>query len=196
MHASRSLGKSVLAACLFLTCATASATEGADALVDAAIKTRVEAHAQVAGTALDSAKAQFMCTTGKGGALSVAVILPEPETIKGFPLGDFEGPDGIGEKRALAAWSLGGEKSTTAKGTISGWYGVDGDGFLLATTSSSGSASDFKHLLRRYLDARTQPLRLVVDAPKKGPALEVEIMLGDRREAVEAILAPCLKLRN
>jgi hypothetical protein len=193
MYESSLLRESILASLLFLGCANAFAVEGADALNDAAIKTRVVAHAQVAGTALESAKVEFMCTTGKGGALSVAVILPEPETIKGFPLGDFEGPDGIGEKRALAAWSLGGEKGTAAKGTISGWYGVDGDGFLLATTSNSASASDFKRLLRRYLDAGAQPLRLLVDSPKKGPALEVEIALGDRRAAVEAILAPCLK---
>jgi hypothetical protein len=179
MHESPLLRESILACLLLLACATASAVEGADGLVDAAIKTRVAAHAQVAGTALESAKAEFMCTTGKGGALTVAVILPEPEAIKGFPLGDFEGPGGIGEKRALAAWSLGGEKETTAKGRI----------------SDSASAKDFKRLLRRYLDAGTQPLRLAVDSPKQGPALDVEILLGDRREAVAAILAPCLKAR-
>lgn len=195
MHASSLLRQAILASLLLLACAPASAVEGADGLNDAAIKTRVAAHALVAATELGSAQAQFMCTTGKGGALSLAVILPEPEAVKGFPLGDFEGPDGIGEKRALATWSLGGDKSTLAKGTLSGWYGVDGDGFLLAATSHSANASDFKRLLRSYLDAGTQPLRLVVDSPKKGPALEVEIVLGDRRQAVEAILAPCLKAR-
>ncbi|MEO7756859.1 MAG: hypothetical protein ABIS07_09785 [Dokdonella sp.] len=175
---------------------SAAAVKGAEGLNDAAIKTRVGARAQVAGTVLKSAEAEFMCTTGKDGALSVAVILPEPEAIKDFPLVDFEGPDGIGEKRALATWSLGGEKPTAAKGNISGWYGVDGDGFLLAATSDSANASSFKRLLRRYLDIGTQPLRLVVDSPKKGAALEVEIVLGDRREAVEGIVAPCLKVRK
>ncbi|MEO5558433.1 MAG: hypothetical protein ABIO49_01810 [Dokdonella sp.] len=193
MHASRLPGKSVLVSFLLLTCASASTVEGAEGLNDAAIKTRVVAHAEVAGIALESAKVEFMCTTGNDGALSVAVILPEPDAIKDFPLGDFEGPDGIGEKRAIATWSLAGEKSVTAKGTISGWYGVDGDGFLLAATSDSANASDFKRLLRRYLDAATQPLRLVVDSPKKGAALEVEVVLGDRRASVEAIIAPCLK---
>lgn len=192
MQTPRLSGKSVLASLLLLACASAVAAEGVQGLNQAAIKIRVGAHAQVAGTALESAKGEFLCTTGKDGALSVSVILPEPEAIKGFPLGDFEGPEGIGEKRALATWSLAGEKPTV-KGNISGWYGVDGDGFLLATTSDSANASNFKRLLQRYLDAGTQPLRLVVDSPKKGAALEVEIALGDRRESVEAIIAPCLK---
>lgn len=194
MHAFRLAGKSGLVSLLLLTCASVAAVDGAEGLNDAAIKTRVDARAQVAGTVLGGAKAEFMCTTGKGGALSVAVSLPEPEAIKGFPLGDFEGPGGIGEKRALATWSLGGEIPATTKGNISGWYGVDGDGFLLAATSDSANASAFRRLLRRYLDAATQPLRLVVESPKKGAALEVEIVLGDRRDSVEAIIAPCLKL--
>lgn len=192
----RSVNASLLASFLCLASTRAGAVEAAAGLVRPAIETRVAAHAQVAGTALESAKVEFMCTTGKDGALSVAVILPEPEAVKGFPLGDFEGPDGVGEKRALATWSLGGEKTSLLKGEISGWYGVDGDGFLLAATSDSANASNFKRLLRRYLDVGTQPLRLVVDSPKKGPALEVDVVLADQREAVEAIIAPCLKARK
>ncbi len=193
MRTLRFPGKSVLALLLLLGCASAVAAEGMQGLNQTSIKIRVGAHALVAGTVLESVKAEFLCTTGKDGALSVSVVLPEPEAIKGFPLGDFEGPEGVGEKRALATWSLGGEKTPPVKGKISGWYGVDGDGFLLATTSDSANASNFKRLLRRYLDAATQPLRLVVDSPKKGAALEVEIGLGDQRESVEAIIAPCLK---
>jgi hypothetical protein len=165
---------------------------GVDDAKDAAITTRIAAQAHVAKAALKSAQVQFTCTTGKGGALSVAVVLPEPDVVTTFPLEDFEGPDGIGETRPLATWSVAGSKPTTVMGRISGWRGVDGDGFLLASSRVSTRTSDLARLLQRWLDANNEPLRLVVDPPRQGAALEVEATSGDRHAVVAAVLAPCL----
>ena len=84
---------------------------------------RMPAQARIGDTQLPDAKIEFSCTTGKGGALQVAVTLPTPEAVAGFPLEAFEGPDGIGETKTLAKWSMLGPNAMEVAGPISGWRG-------------------------------------------------------------------------
>jgi hypothetical protein len=169
-----------------------AATPAAKVVAGKPWKMRIPAHAHVAQTGVANVQFEFACTTGKGGAIWIAAILPEPEALTAFALDPFEGPDGIGETKPLATWSIRGSRPTTAQVTISGWRGVDGDGFLLATTRDSVKESDLARLVKRWLDAGNESLRLVVDPPEQGDALEIEAEPGDRRAAIAKVLAPCL----
>jgi len=121
------------------------------------------------------------------------VILPEPESISTFPLEKFEGPEGIGETRDLAEWSVsGGAKPARARTSISGWRGVDGDGFLLSRARESAHSSDIARLVKRFLSSEQARLRLVVKPPAHGNALKVEAPIAGHRAAIEKALAPCL----
>jgi hypothetical protein len=153
---------------------------------------RITAQARVGDTELADAKMEFSCTTGKGGALQVAVVLPEPESVSGFPLIEFEGPDGIGGSRELATWSMLGPKAMTVTSTIHGWRGVDGDGFLLASSRMSNKESDLARLVKRYVGDGGQQLWLKVAPPEKGATLEVRALPGERRAMLAAKMAPCL----
>jgi hypothetical protein len=155
-------------------------------------KLRIAAQARVADSALADAQFEFTCTTGKGGALSVAVVLPAPESVPTFPLEKFEGPDGIGENRMLATWSILGPRAMTVTSSISGWRGVDGDGFLLASSRTSAKSSDLARLLKRYLADGGQPLWLVVAPPEAGAKLEAHALPSARRTQLAMTLAPCL----
>jgi hypothetical protein len=136
---------------------------------------------------------EFSCRTGEGGAFSLTLILPTPEEIAGFPLVDFEGPDGIGETHKLAEWSLSeGKRPVRIRSAISGWRGVDGDGFVLSSSRESGHPSDLARLARELIGAEPVRLRLVVKPIKASEALKVEATISDHRGEVEKILAPCL----
>jgi hypothetical protein len=154
---------------------------------------RIPAHAQVGKTVLADAKFEFMCTTGEGGMLAISLVLPHPDEAKAFPLDRFEGPDGIGETRDLAEWSVSGStKPARARTTISGWYGVDGDGWIFSRARESAHASDIARIAKRLLSSESARLRLVVKAPAHKEALKVEAPIAGHREEVAKALEPCL----
>jgi len=155
-------------------------------------KLRIPAQARVGDTAVAAAQFEFTCTTGKGGALSVAAVLPPPEAVAEFPLERFEGPDGIGEAGKLATWSVLGKRAMQASSAISGWRGVDGDGFLLASSRDSGRKTDLGRLLNRWLRESRQPLWLELRAPEGDAKLMVTALPDTRRAQLSAMLAPCL----
>jgi hypothetical protein len=152
---------------------------------------RIPAHATVGDTPVADAKFEFVCRTGEGGAFSISLILPE--SVPGFPLEQFEGPDGVGETRDLAEWSVSGApKPARARTSISGWYGVDGDGFLLSKARESAHASDLARLAKQLVASDQARLRLVVKPPRHGAALKVEAPIAGHREAVAKAIEPCL----
>jgi len=155
---------------------------------------RIPAHATIGKTTIADAKFEFGCTTGEGGMLQISLILPPAESIAGFPLDKFEGPDGIGETRDLAEWSVsGGAKPARARTSISGWRGVDGDGFLLAKARESSHSSDLARVAKRLVSSEQARLRLVVKPPSAhGAAIKVEAPIAGHREDVAKALAPCL----
>jgi hypothetical protein len=155
---------------------------------------RIPAHATIGKTTVSDAKFEFACSTGEGGMLSIRLILPPPESIAGFALDKFEGPDGIGETRDLAEWSVSGApKPARARTSISGWRGVDGDGFLLAKARESSHTSDIARVAKRLVSSEQARLRLVVKPPSAhGGTLKVEALIAGHREDVAKALAPCL----
>lgn len=154
---------------------------------------RIPAHARIGNTALADAKFEFACSTGEGGMLSIRLILPPPESVSGYPLELFEGPDGIGETRDLAEWSVSGTpKPARARTSISGWRGVDGDGFLLSKARDSAHSSDLARLAKRLVSSDQARLRLVVKPPAHGNALKVEATIAGHRDAIAKALAPCI----
>lgn len=156
-------------------------------------KMRIPAQSEVGKTPINGTQFEFACTAGKGGMISLSVILPTPEELRAFPLEEFEGPDGIGETHDLAEWSVtGGKKPARARTSISGWRGVDGDGFILSRARESATSSDIARLAKRLVSSDQTRLRLVVKPIKHGEALKVEAPIAGHREAIEKILAPCL----
>jgi hypothetical protein len=155
-------------------------------------KLRIPAHARVGDARLADVQFEFTCTTGKGGALSIAAVLPTPEAVPGFPLERFEGPEGIGEAGKLATWSVLGKRAMQANGAISGWRGVDGDGFLLASSRDSGRETDLGRLLKRWLLETGQPLWLEVRAPGGNAKLSVTALADARIAQLSLVLSPCL----
>ena len=154
---------------------------------------RIPAHARIGTKTLTDAKFEFACRDGKGGTLSINLVLPPNESKDGFPFDKFEGPDGIGEMHDLAEWSVSGAaKPARARTHISGWYGVDGDGFLFSTARESGHPSDLARLAKRLVSSDQARLRLVVKPPGHGNVLKVEAPIAGHREAIEKALAPCL----
>ena len=154
---------------------------------------RIPAHARIGSVTLPDAKFEFACSDGQGGALSISLIVSPPESVGGFPIDKFEGPDGIGETHDLAEWSVSGTaKPARARTHISGWYGVDGDGFLFSTARESGHSSDLARLAKRLVSSEQARLRLVVKPPGHGNALKVEAPIAGHREAIEKALARCL----
>ena len=156
-------------------------------------KMRIPAQTEIGKTPVNGTQFEFACTAGKGGMISLSVILPTPEELRAFPLEEFEGPDGIGETHDLAEWSVtGGKKPARARTSISGWRGVDGDGFILSRARESAASSDIARLAKRFVSSDQTRLRLVVKPVKHGEALKVEAPIAGHREAIEKILAPCL----
>ena len=154
---------------------------------------RIPAHATIGTTVLADATFEFMCTTGEGGALSINLIVPHPDSAKGFPLDRFEGPDGIGETRDLAEWSVSGStKPARVRTSISGWYGVDGDGWIFSRARESAHSSDIARIAKRLLSSENARLRLVVKAPGHHEALKVEAPIAGHREEIAKALEPCL----
>jgi len=154
---------------------------------------RIPAHAKIGNTVLADASFEFTCSTGEGGALAINLILPHPEQAKAFPLDRFEGPDGIGETRDLAEWSVSGSaKPARARTSISGWYGVDGDGWIFSRARESARSSELARIARRFVSSDSARLRLVVKAPAHHEALKVEAPIAGHREEIAKALEPCL----
>jgi hypothetical protein len=176
-------------ALLACACVVASSASAADAH-----NPRIPAHASIGNTHVHDAKFEFACTTGEGGMLSISLILPAPESIAGFPLDKFEGPDGIGEARDLAEWSVSGApKPARARTSISGWRGVDGDGFVLSKARESARSSDIARVAKKLVSSEQARLRLVVKPPSAhGAVLKVEAPIAGHREEIAKALAPCL----
>lgn len=154
---------------------------------------RIPAHAQIGKSAIADAKFEFTCTTGQGGVLAISLIVPHPDEAKGFPLDRFEGPDGIGETRDLAEWSVSGSaRPARARTSISGWYGVDGDGWIFSRARESARSSDIARVAKQFLSSENARLRLVVKAPAHKEALKVEAPIAGHRGEVAKALEPCL----
>ncbi|HEY6942719.1 hypothetical protein [Dokdonella sp.] len=186
---------------LSLGCACALAAEPPKVPADATPATargvlRMPAQARVGDTPLADAKLEFSCTTGKGGALQVAAILPAPEAVAGFPLDAFEGPDGVGETKMLAKWSMLGPNAMDVTSPISGWRGVDGDGFLLASARRSNKETDLARLLRRWVADGGQQLWLTVESPQGGAKLEVRAMPEGYRTRLGVALSQCFAVAH
>jgi hypothetical protein len=178
---------------VMLTSGGMAAGIGTSAAADAK-NPRIPAHATIGKATIADARFEFGCTTGEGGMLEIRLILPPPESIAGFPLDKFEGPDGIGETRDFAEWSVsGGPKPARARTAISGWRGVDGDGFVLAKARESGHSSDLARVAKRFVASEQARLRLVVKPPSAhDAAIKVEAPIAGHREEVAKALAPCL----
>jgi len=176
----------------FVSCLLAIALAASPLHAAQSTRLRIPAQARVGDALVAAAQFEFTCTSGKGGALSVAVVLPPPEAVAEFPLERFEGPDGVGESGKLATWSLLGKRAMKVSSAISGWRGVDGDGFLLASSRDSGRATDLGRLLNRWLRESRQPLWLELPAPDGNAKLVVTVLPDTRRSQLSSVLAPCL----
>ena len=167
-----------------------SAVASADGLQ----KHRLEASVHVGAVDLGPAKFELACSSGAtGGNLSLTIIVMKPDGVKNFPLTDFEGPDGIGGSKDLAEWAVDTRgPSTTLKTGIGGWYGVDGDGFVLSSNGDTGKVSPMADFVRQVLDTKAQRLRLKLTSPKGGEPLQAAVMLDGAQAALAHTAADCL----
>lgn len=157
-------------------------------------KLRFPATAQVGDTAV-GAPAQFelVCHGAKDGAISLSLILASPDAIKTFPLTDFEGPDGIGEDKDLARFGVDTRgDAVQVSGAISGWYGVDGDGFFLSRSERSHKATPLAKIVAALGQPEAKRLRLSVASPKGGEALQAQALLDGRQAEIAATAKACL----
>ncbi|TDR38746.1 hypothetical protein DFR29_11974 [Tahibacter aquaticus] len=157
-------------------------------------KQRLPAKASVGAQALPGAQFEFSCHPARDGALSISLILAQPDSLKGFALDVFEGPDGAGEQRDLAQWSVDTRgDGINVKGPISGWYGVDGDGFVLSRAEPNNRAGALHQLGKVLADTQARRLRLAVSPPTAGAPLQAEVLLDGQQTALAELLKPCLK---
>lgn len=170
-----------------------SSLPAADAAVSVQQKHRVEAKVQVGNADLGAAKFELSCTPGKGGSLSLSLIFLRTDAHKAFALDEFEGPEGVGESRALAQWAVDTRgPATTLDSNISGWYGVDGDGFILSTAAIRGKSSPLPEFVRQLTGSDAQRLRLRVTPPHGGEPLQASVILAGAQAELARIAAPCL----
>jgi hypothetical protein len=168
----------------------------ADAVDHGLHKQRIEAEVHVGNTDLGAAKFELACRGGKGGSLSLSLILMQPAAAKVFPLDDFEGPDGAGESRELAQWAVDTRGAgVTLDSVISGWYGVDGDGFLFSTAAIVGKNAALFPFARRLTAADAQRLRLRVTPARGGEPLQASVLLAGAQAKLAQVAADCLESR-
>lgn len=182
------LCRMLVSAGLFAMCATAAAAE------PALKKLRIPATVRVGADAV-GAPAQFelACHGAKDGALSLALILSSPDAIKTFPLTDFEGPDGVGESRDLARWGVDTRgDAVQVSGSIGGWYGVDGDGFVLARSERAHRAGALATLVAAIGNPDAKRLRLSIAPPKDGEPLQAQALLDGHQAELAATAKDCL----
>lgn len=87
---------------------------------------------------------------------------------------------------------MAGSKPAEFAGSISGWYGVDGGGFLFASSQQTPTAEHFTRLLQHWFDAGDQPPALTVTASKGDAKFEATVESDERLAAIRETLAPCL----
>lgn len=188
-----SAARKILSAWIVLTVTSLACFTNARAEDDISWKTRIPAQMQVGKQGAVAAQFEIACRDGKGGALSWSLIIAQPDALTTFPLTQFEGPDGIGETRKLAEWSVGDAKNAHARTPISGWYGVDGDGFVLATSRLSAKPSELARFSRLLVESDQARLRLRVQSPKAdGDALEANATIGEHHKEIARIITSCL----
>lgn len=156
-------------------------------------KQRFVGSAHVGDTQLAGATFEFACHPARDGSLSLSVVLVKSASAAGFPLDRFEGPDGIGEQQDLAEWSI----DTRGDGLrvtspISGWYGVDGDGFILSRSQANARPDALRSLLRAAIAPEAQRLRLALRPPDGGAALQAELPLPGKQAAIREAVAACI----
>lgn len=172
-----------------LAAATALAEDGA-----LLRKQRLPATVQLGTQAYAGAQFEFACHPAKDGALSLSLILADPDRMTGFPLREFEGPDGIGEQRDLAQWGVDTRgDGLNVKGPISGWYGVDGDGFLLSRSEANKRPGALRQLAKAAVAPDAKRLRLAVSPPATGETLRAEVLLDGKQAQLAELLKPCLQ---
>lgn len=151
------------------------------------------AQLQIGTQAPLAAQFEIACRDGKSGALGWSLIIVHPDAPTTFPLGDFEGPGGVGEKRVLAQWSVGDAGESRARTSLSGWYGVDGDGFVLAASQLAAKPADLARLSRALPESADCTVHLVVQSSStNGDSLNAHTQIGARREAIARVIEPCL----
>lgn len=184
MFASRSL-----AGLLLLTLACSATAEDGHLLR----KQRFTGSAHVGQVQLQPVQFEFACHPARNGALSISVVLTKGDSAGGFALDAYEGPDGAGEQGDVAEWSVDTRgDGLQVKGPISGWYGVDGDGFIVSRAQPNARPGALGGLVKAVVDAKSRRLRLSVAAPGKGEPLQAELLLDGQQEAIRQVVAACL----
>lgn len=157
-------------------------------------KQRFAGTAHVGTTQLAPVQFEFACHPATDGALSLGVVLTRNEKAAGFPLDRFEGPDGIGTARDLAQWSVDTRgDGVRVSGPIHGWYGVDGDGFVLGRSQANARPDGFDALVRAASGAQARRLRLSVQAPDGGATLQAELPLDGHQATIRDLVSACLR---
>lgn len=178
-----------LAGLLLLTLALSVSAEDGHLLR----KQRFAGSAHVGQVQLQPVQFEFACHPAKNGALSVSVVLSKGDSAGGFALDAYEGPDGAGEQGEVAEWSVDTRgDGLRVQGPISGWYGVDGDGFIVARSQPNAKPGAVGKLVEAVVDPHSKRMRLSVAAPGKGEPLQAELLLDGQQDAIRAVVAPCL----
>jgi hypothetical protein len=177
----------VLLACAVLT-VPAVASDGGQLR-----KQRFPATVHVGDLQLAGARFEVACHPARDGSLSISLVLAKTDTAAGFAQDCFEGPDGIGEQREFARWSVDTRTDgLNVKGPISGWYGVDGDGFIFSRSQPNGRSGALSDLVEAAIAPEARRLRLSIDAPDTGAALQAELMLDGIQAAIRDVAGACL----
>ena len=159
-------------------------------------KYRFDAEVHVGNVGLGEAKFELACSAGKGGSLSLSLIFMRRDAAKSFALDEFEGPDGVGESRALAQWGVDTRgPATNLESNISGWYGVDGDGFVLSTAAIQGKSTALPDFVRHLTSADALRLRLSVTPPHGGDPLQASAALSSAQVELSRVAADCLAVK-
>jgi hypothetical protein len=157
-------------------------------------KQRFAGTAHVGDVQLAPVQFEFSCHPASSGALSIEVVLTKDEKAGGFPLDRFEGPDGVGGERDLAEWSIDTRgDGVRVRGAISGWYGVDGDGFVFGRSQINRKPDAFGALVRATTESEAKRLRVSVAPPDGGVPLQFELSLDGRQAAIRETVAACLR---
>jgi hypothetical protein len=169
------------------------ALSGAQAAEKGSKKHRFDAEVHVGNVGLGAAKFELACSAGKGGSLSLSLIFMRRDAAKSFALDEFEGPDGVGESRALAQWGVDTRgPATNLDSNISGWYGVDGDGFILSTAANLGKSTALPDFVRHLTSDDALRLRLRVTPPHGGDPLQASAALSGAQAELARVAADCL----
>ncbi|UXI66867.1 hypothetical protein [Tahibacter amnicola] len=156
-------------------------------------KTRFAGTLSVGDREAGAVQFELACHSAKDGALSLSLIIPAPDAITDFPLPEFEGPEGIGETRDSAHWRVDTRKDgATLTSSIGGWYGVDGDGFVLSLSAPNRKAAPLRAFVQALVADGAKRLHLRIDPPKAGAALQAQAMLDGQSSTLRQTVEPCV----